>query len=127
MRHLFLALLLLLAPLDAFARGKGKTAAPSTTVAEGHWYAAVSGAQVDVSATMQRIAAGGKNPHRNDGTTFQNREKRLPKGHTYTEYVVPTPGQRGPGPRRIVVDEAGKAYYTPDHYANFYPVEKAKE
>lgn len=101
-------------------------AAPSAEARAPRWTAQVNGAAVDLTPTMERIAAGGSNPHRNDGTRFQNRERRLPQGHTYTEYVVPTPGQRGPGPRRIVIDESGKAYYTPDHYDHFYPVTRSQ-
>lgn len=88
------------------------------------WTAQVAGAVVDLTPTMQRIASGGTNPHRNDGTRFQNREQHLPQEHSYTEYVVPTAGTSGPGPKRIVIDESGRAYYTPDHYDHFYPVAK---
>ena len=109
MRSLLLALLLLLVGCDALGRPP-------------RWTAQVGSTAVDVTPTMERIAAGGSNPHRNDGTRFQNRERRLPQGHSYTEYVVPTPGQRGPGPKRVVVDDAGNAWYTPDHYDHFYPV-----
>lgn len=75
---------------------------------------------VDVLATIKH---GGPFPYRKDGTTFQNREKRLPerpRGY-YREYTVPTPGERTRGPRRIVT--GGKPpevfYYTPDHYRSF--------
>ena len=76
---------------------------------------------VDVTATLARIKAGKLLRFNNDGSTFQNREGRLPKqpaGH-YQEYVHPTPGLSGPGPQRIVMGRDGETYYTPDHYATF--------
>lgn len=58
------------------------------------------------------------------GREFQNRERRLPRG-LYREYDV-NPKRRG-RPRdaeRIVIDQkSGKAYYTPDHYRTFIPLE----
>ncbi len=57
------------------------------------------------------------------GRTFQNRERRLPKGR-YREYDV-NPKRRG-RPRdaeRIVIEQkTGKAYYTGDHYRTFMPL-----
>jgi guanyl-specific ribonuclease Sa len=76
---------------------------------------------VDVTATLARIKAGKLLRYGNDGSTFQNRERRLPRkpdGY-YKEYVHPTPGLPGPGPQRIVMGENGEAYYTPDHYQSF--------
>ena len=76
---------------------------------------------VDVASTVQRIEAGRLLDFPNDGSTFQNRERRLPRKSEgyYKEYVHPTPGLRGPGPQRIVVGEGGEIYYTPDHYRTF--------
>ena len=80
--------------------------------------------------TLTLIKQGGPFPYPNkDGTTFGNREKRLPqetKGY-YREYTVPTPGSRDRGARRIVAGEgrggnvatSGEYYYTDDHYASF--------
>lgn len=118
MRATLVALALLLAPAGLFAAPRA--AAPAQNARR--WTAKVGATEVDVTATMSRIARGEHYPHRNDGTRFQNRERRLPSGHTYTEYVVPTPGQRGPGPRRIIVADDGRAWYTPDHYDHFYDV-----
>jgi filamentous hemagglutinin len=76
---------------------------------------------VDVTATLERIKAGQLLRYSNDGATFQNRERRLPKeppGY-YKEYVHATPGLAGPRPQRIVVGEQGETYYTPDHYETF--------
>jgi ribonuclease T1 len=57
------------------------------------------------------------------GREFRNRERRLPRGR-YREYDV-NPRLRG-RPRdaeRIVIDQrTGKAYYTPDHYQTFVPL-----
>ena len=79
---------------------------------------------VDLTDTLARIEAGRRLRFSNDGSTFQNRERRLPKKGTgyYKEYVHPTPGLAGPGPQRIVVGQSGEAYYTPDHYETFQRV-----
>jgi ribonuclease T1 len=76
---------------------------------------------IDLGSTLERIKKGEKFPHRNDGATFGNRERRLPQkppGY-YKEYVVPTPDLRGPGPQRLVIGEKGEVYYTSNHYASF--------
>lgn len=77
---------------------------------------------IDLQPTLDRIAQGQlfeRFPH--DGSIFQNREKRLPKHPAgyYKEYVVPTPGESGPGPQRLVVGKEGEVYYTQDHYHTF--------
>ena len=76
---------------------------------------------VDVQSTLDRIAAGKRLSYRNDGSTFENRERRLPRKPSgyYREYVHPTPSLAGPGPQRFVVGEQGEVYYTPDHYRTF--------
>ncbi len=57
------------------------------------------------------------------GRAFQNRERRLPRGH-YREYDV-NPKIRG-RPRdaeRIVIEQdTGRAYYTDNHYRTFMPL-----
>ena len=80
----------------------------------------------DLGPTIDRINAGGAHPHVNDGSIFQNRGGVLPQkpGGYYTEYVVPTPGFSGAGPQRIVVGKGGEAYYTPNHYSSFVPLNK---
>lgn len=58
------------------------------------------------------------------GRSFENRERRLPRG-TYREYDV-NPRVRGEnrGPERILIEQkTGKAYYTGDHYRTFVPIE----
>jgi ribonuclease T1 len=78
---------------------------------------------------LARIKRGGPFPYRRDGSTFGNRERRLPlrpRGY-YTEYTVPTPGSRDRGARRIVAGRgatgdpatSGEYYYTDDHYESF--------
>lgn len=57
------------------------------------------------------------------GRTFQNRERALPRGR-YREYDVhPKVPGKNRGSERIVIDQrSGKAYYTPDHYHSFIPM-----
>lgn len=76
---------------------------------------------VDLGPVLARIEAGERDPHRNDGSIFQNREGHLPqrpRGH-YREYVVRTPGIRHAGPQRLVLGADGEIYYTADHYRSF--------
>ncbi len=74
---------------------------------------------------VKLIYQGGPFPYRKDGTTFQNREKRLPdkKRGYYREYTVKTPGERTRGARRIVAggpkSRPDAMYYTSDHYRSF--------
>lgn len=76
---------------------------------------------IDLTDTLARIAAGDKLRFRNDGSVFQNRERRLPaKGEGYyREWVHPTPGLDGPGPQRVVTGRSGEIFYTADHYRSF--------
>jgi ribonuclease T1 len=76
---------------------------------------------IDLQPTLDRIERGEENRHRNDGSSFQNRENRLPRkplGY-YKEYVHPTKGEYGPGPQRIIIGKEGEVWYTPDHYKSF--------
>ncbi|GAA3912358.1 ribonuclease domain-containing protein [Luteimonas lutimaris] len=73
--------------------------------------------------TLALIERGGPFPNRQDGGTFQNRERLLPKrprGY-YREYTVRTPGSRDRGARRIVSGGRPPAefFYTDDHYRSF--------
>lgn len=73
--------------------------------------------------TLGRIEAGGPFEYRQDGGTFQNRERQLPpqpRGY-YREYTVETPGSRDRGARRIVAggDPPVEYFYTDDHYRSF--------
>lgn len=81
----------------------------------------VDSEQVQIQATLDLIARGGPFPHRQDGSTFQNREGHLPakpRGY-YREYTVPTPGASNRGARRIVRGQDGDTWYTRDHYKTF--------
>ena len=76
---------------------------------------------VDLAPTLKRIARGERLRFPNDGSVFQNRERRLPAkppGY-YHEFVQPTPGVGGPGAQRLVLGQEGEVYYTPDHYRSF--------
>jgi guanyl-specific ribonuclease Sa len=80
---------------------------------------------VDLRASVERILAGERHAHRNDGSVFRNRERRLPRrprGY-YREYVHPTRGVRGAGPQRLIVGRDGDWWYTPDHYKSFVPLQ----
>ena len=76
---------------------------------------------IDLKPTLDRIERGQANRHRNDGSSFQNREGRLPRKSAgyYKEYVHPTPGESGPGPQRIITGKEGEVWYTSDHYKTF--------
>jgi ribonuclease T1 len=79
---------------------------------------------IDLRPTFARLEAGERDRHRNDGSTFGNREGRLPRkarGY-YTEWVIRTKGLREVGPQRLVTGKDGEAYYTPDHYETFVRV-----
>ncbi|MGH1436755.1 MAG: RHS repeat-associated core domain-containing protein [Lewinella sp.] len=79
---------------------------------------------VDVTNTINRIKSGGKNPHKNDGTIFKNRENRLPTQQPgyYKEYVHPTNGIKGAGAQRIIKGNDGSMWYSPDHYRTFIQI-----
>lgn len=76
---------------------------------------------VDLRPTLDRIERGKRLRFPNDGVVFENRERRLPSKSSgyYHEYVLPTRGDDGPGPQRIVMGSEGEVYYTPDHYKSF--------
>jgi ribonuclease T1 len=70
---------------------------------------------------LESIRRGPPYPYAKDGTTFQNREGRLPgksRGY-YREFTVRTPGQENRGARRIIVGDGGELFYTDDHYRTF--------
>ncbi len=75
----------------------------------------------EARATLALIKSGGPFPYEKDGTTFGNREGRLPperRGY-YREFTVRTPGSRDRGARRIIAGKPGEFYYTDDHYRTF--------
>jgi ribonuclease T1 len=75
--------------------------------------------------TIKLIDRGGPFPYWQDGTVFNNRERRLPTAvqGVYREYTVPTPGARDRGARRIITGQKIK-YYTADHYRSFQRVQE---
>lgn len=88
---------------------------------------AISGdAQID--QTLALIQQGGPFPYPNkDGSTFYNREGKLPaqsQGY-YREYTVPTPAVSHRGARRIVTGGHPPTIYylTLDHYDSFQKLE----
>jgi RHS repeat-associated protein len=85
---------------------------------------AAEGVVHDLKPTLDRIASGGKFPHRNDGSIFKNMEGLLPKQSAgyYKEFVHPTLGAKGPGAMRIVTGQGGEMWFTPDHYKTFIPI-----
>ena len=75
----------------------------------------------EAEVVLESIRRGPPYAYSKDGTTFQNREGRLParpRGY-YREFTVPTPGQENRGARRIIAGEGGQRYYTDDHYRTF--------
>jgi len=124
------------APLAALAVALlGVLAAPAPAAREARERAPAAG-EVRLSElpreareTLALIKRGGPFPYRKDGSTFSNRERRLPRqpeGY-YTAYTVRTPGERDRGARRIVAGRgstgdprtSGEYYYTDDHYDSF--------
>ncbi|SFR24408.1 Guanyl-specific ribonuclease Sa [Lentzea waywayandensis] len=83
----------------------------------------------EAAKTWKLIEAKGPFPYpRNDGVTFENREKRLPqqKSGYYKEYTVPTPNSPDRGARRIVTGSEKEVFYTGDHYSSFVVVDVSK-
>jgi hypothetical protein len=78
--------------------------------------------RIDVNPTLERIRAGKKLDHRNDGAIFRNRERQLPgqrDRNYYREFVVHFKGTPFPGPQRVILGKKGEVYYTGDHYKSF--------
>jgi ribonuclease T1 len=91
--------------------------------------AALSALPPEAAGTWRLIEAGGPFPYpRNDGTVFDNREKRLPSKPSgyYHEYTVPAPGSADRGPRRLITGDGTELYYTGDHYQTFVAVDPTK-
>jgi guanyl-specific ribonuclease Sa len=88
---------------------------------------------IDLNPTLERIRAGKKLEHKNDGAVFLNRERLLPvqkDRQYYREFVVWDPAfnakhkikVRFPGPQRVVIGKKGEVYYTGDHYSSWKKV-----
>ncbi len=80
-----------------------------------------------VVEVIEAIDAGGPFRYRKDGSTWQNRERRLPKQRPkyYQEFTIDTPGSDDRGERRIIVGAQHELYYTRDHYGSFTQVRAA--
>ncbi|ANZ35395.1 ribonuclease N [Lentzea guizhouensis] len=90
---------------------------------------ALSALPPEAAKTYKLIGGEAPMPYpKNDGVTFENREKRLPqqKSGYYKEYTVPTPGSPDRGARRLVTGSKREVYYTGDHYASFVVVDVKK-
>jgi ribonuclease T1 len=100
-----------------------RPASTGTTVQPPAGMPTVPLAQLPVEArdVVSKIDSGASFKYRQDGSTFSNREKRLPPERSgyYREYTVVTPGSPDRGPRRIISGRQGELYYTPDHYVSF--------
>ncbi len=90
---------------------------------------ALSSLPSEAAKTWKLIESNGPFPYpRNDGVTFENREKRLPqqKSGYYKEYTVPTPGSPDRGARRLITGSEKEVFYTGDHYSSFVVVDVKK-
>lgn len=99
---------------------RSRAPAPAEASRSGAWPAYLPAEALD---TLQLIARGGPYPNRQDGATFQNRERLLPsqpRGY-YHEFTVHTPGSRDRGARRIIAggDPPTEFFYSDDHYRSF--------
>jgi guanyl-specific ribonuclease Sa len=119
------ALLLVLAALAVAALLASMRQAPERSMEGAPQSAMVL--PLEARETLARIVSGGPFEYARDGSTFQNREHRLPERPAgyYREYTVETPGARDRGARRIVAggDPPEVFYYTDDHYRTFRSVE----
>lgn len=73
------------------------------------------------ATTYDLVVAGGPFPYEQDGSTYNNFNRVLPKqarGY-YSEYTVTTPGRKSRGARRIVHGSGCEFFYTSDHYDSF--------
>jgi ribonuclease T1 len=80
----------------------------------------------ELEKTLALIRRGGPFPHKQDGSIFSNRERRLPsrpRGY-YREYTVRTPGAQNRGARRVVQGREGETWYTRDHYDSFVRIDE---
>jgi ribonuclease T1 len=104
---------------------KSSSPGRSATAGAGSGTCALSGLPPQVADTVEEIQTGGPFRYRQDGVTFDNRERLLPRealGY-YHEYTVTTPGSADRGTRRVITGGSPSApvvlYYTGDHYASF--------
>jgi ribonuclease T1 len=103
--HLVFALLLIIG-------GGGLEARDSTTDPRQPANIAIAHLPPEARTTLRLIEFGGPFPYAKDGSTFGNRERRLPPKPRdyYREYTVPTPGSPDRG-ARVVTGGGGERYY----------------
>ncbi len=108
-------------PTTTVAPRPTRTPRPTATPNDGLPTIAYDKLPRQAQETIRLIDQGGPFPYRQDGATFQNRERLLPRQPSgyYREYTVITPGESDRGARRIVAGAGGELYYTADHYASF--------
>jgi ribonuclease T1 len=86
-----------------------------------HGTVALSALPVQARQTVTLIQHGGPFRYPEDGSVYDNRNRRLPAeplGY-YHEYTVPTPGETDRGERRIITARNGSYYWTANHYRSF--------
>ena len=86
----------------------------------------ISAAQLPPEAVtvLLMLFNGSPFPYKQDGATFQNRERILPAQPAgfYHEYTVRKPGESDRGPWRVIAGADGSRFWTADHYASFEEV-----
>ena len=122
-RRAQLLLALLIAAVLALA-GCGSKSSPSAAKPAGMSTIAEASLPAEARDVIKRIDDGGTFQYRQDGVTFQNRERLLPAEPSgyYREYTIATPGEADRGARRLILGRQGELYYTPDHYRSFLRV-----
>ncbi|MDQ6602076.1 MAG: ribonuclease [Chloroflexota bacterium] len=123
----------LTAPPDTIRAPVGATSAllrPSPTAPRPVSTAVAAPSDVPTKAyeTLRYVESHNGNPPPGyaGGTTFENRERRLPLGH-YKEYDVDPRASGGRNADRLVIDQDnGRAYYTSDHYDTFIPLSSGR-
>ncbi|MEY9858123.1 ribonuclease T1 [Catenulispora sp. GAS73] len=105
------------------SKGSSPKASSSSAAAKPAGMGSIAEASLPAEArdVIKRIDDGGTFQYRQDGVTFQNRERQLPAEPSgyYREYTVATPGAADRGARRLILGRDGELYYTPDHYKSF--------
>jgi filamentous hemagglutinin len=80
---------------------------------------------VDLGPTLERISKGGANPHANDGSVHVNKGRNAArKAQRVLSRVRSSNARRArPRPSAGVTGAGGEAYYSPDHYKTFVPLQ----
>jgi ribonuclease T1 len=107
--------------------GSGRSFAETSNVEKQKAKSAYEKVPAEAREVFEYVLKTGKTPKGYvGGRTWQNREKRLPKGGDYREYDVhPKVQGRNRGAERIVIDfKSMKGWYTADHYQTFIPIRR---